>query len=410
MIAIRDCKLYIGLYPASRIAEQYGTPVYVYDEDTIIERVKEVKYSIDGVVSRIYYSLKANPNPYIAWLLYSEGLGLEAVSPGELYLAHRLGVDPSRVMFTGNSTSIEDLYYAVRLGVEINVDSASSAKKLCRLGYRGEVGIRVNPLFGAGYHKYTITGGHGSKFGVAPSQVGSVASLLRECGISVKRLHAHVGSGIADPGLYVEVFEFLYGLARDIGSVEELDIGGGFAVPYKPTDKRFPWRRFGEMLRQAIEDLGAENYEVIVEPGRYFVAEAGVLLARVADVKEDHGVIIVGTNTGINHLIRPALYNAYHEVIIADNACVRNVALADVVGNVCESSDVLARGRLIPQPREGDIIAILNAGAYAMSMASNYNMRPLPSEIVVTRDNKIIVTRRRQVYEDLVRDYTWWPK
>ncbi len=398
------------MYPASSIAERYGTPVYVYDEDTIVGRVDEVKNSTSGIVSRIYYSLKANPNPYIAWLMYSLGLGLEAVSPGELYIAYRLGVDPSRVLFTGNNVSLEDLAYAVKLGVEINIDSLSSAKKLCRLGYKGGVGVRVNPLFGAGHHEYTITGGRGSKFGVPPGQLRDVVEALDSCGISVKRLHAHIGSGIDDPRLYIEVFEFLYSLAQEIGSVEELDIGGGFAVPYRPTDKRFPWSKFSEMLKQAIDDLGARGYNIAIELGRYFVAEAGILLARVTDVRRAEGVLVVGTDTGVNHLIRPALYNAYHEVVIVDRACQQPMFLADIVGNLCESSDVLARGRLVPHPQEGDIVALLNAGAYGISMASNYNMRPLPAEVVVTRDGRIVLTRRRQTYDDLVRDYTWWPK
>jgi len=409
LIVVRGCSLYIGGLKASSIAEEFGTPLYVYDEDTVARRAEEVLSSTRGVVSQVLYSLKANPNPYIAHTLYSMGLGLEAVSPGEVILAVRLGADPSRIMFTGSSVSLEDLEIVLGYGVEVNVDSASAARKLCRLGYRGAVGVRVNPRFGAGYHRYTVTGGRRVKFGVAMDELRGVVEELRSCGIAVKRLHAHMGSGISDPGMYLELLKLLVRLAREVGGIEELDLGGGFAVPYRRGDPRFPWRLFSEMLRSAVEELEAGEYRLIIEPGRYLVAESGVLLARVTDVKVVDGVFIAGTDTGMNHLIRPALYGAYHEAVLADRMCEEASAVVDIVGNLCESGDVLAQNRHLPPPREGDVVAILNAGAYGISMASNYNMRPLPPEVVVDRARRAILVRRRQGFEKLLENFVWWP-
>ncbi len=410
MIDTSGCSLYIGLLKASALATEYGTPLYVYDEDTIIARAKEILTSTEHFPMKILYSIKANPNPYILSLLYSMGFGFEASSPGEILLAAGIGASPSEILFTGSSVSIEDLKVAVELGVEINIDSIYAAKKLCRLNYAGSVGVRINPMFGAGYHEYTITGGSRAKFGVLAEELPNIVSKLKECGIGVKRLHAHLGSGITSPSLYIELLRFLTTLARKIRGVEEIDLGGGFAVPYKHSDKRFPWKVFSEKLREVLEELIADNYTLIIEPGRYLVAESGILLAEITDIKIRSGFLIVGTNTGINHLLRPALYGSYHEVLLVDKLCEKAVVTADIVGNLCESSDIIARNRKIPTPREGDIIAIMNTGAYGISMASNYNLRFLPAEVVVKSSGESILTRRRQSLEQLLESYKWTSK
>ncbi len=410
LIYTSNCSLYVGSFKASSLANQYGTPLYVYDEDTIIRNVQEILSSFNYPRTKVLYSIKANPNPYILQLLYTMGLGFEASSPGEALLAIKIGAEPSRVLFTGSSVSMDDLKIVVELGVEINIDSIYTARKLCRLNYTGSVGVRVNPLFGAGYHEYTITGGFRAKFGVLPSELADVIHELRKCGIQVKRLHSHIGSGIANPSLYIDLLKLLVGMARKIQEVEEIDIGGGFAVPYKQNDKRFPWRIFSKLLRETLEEQKASNYIVTIEPGRYIVAESGILLAEVTDIKTRGNYLIVGVNTGINHIIRPALYNAYHEVLLVDRLCEEEVVTADIVGNLCESSDIIAQDRQLPVPREGDIIAIMNTGAYGISMASNYNLRLLPAEIVVRSSGEPILTRRRQDFKQLLKDYMWPPR
>ncbi len=379
----------------------YSTPVYIYSRSIIESRVLEVKSSLEGLDAVILYSMKANGNPHIIRLFYDWGLGVETVSPGEVYVALNVGVDPESIYFTGNSVSLSDLEFIVNRGVNINVDSLQALKNLCKLGYQGNIGLRINPLLGSGYHPYTITGGLESKFGLLPSEAREAASIASSCGMTIARLHSHIGSGIHDPTIYLRVLELLSGIARELPGVEELDLGGGYAVPYRRGDPRFPWHRFSQMLKEAVERLKLENYKLIIEPGRYLVAESGMLLASVTDVKERGNKLIVGVDTGMNHLIRPALYNAYHEVVVASKACMEGEVVADIVGNICESSDVLARDRLIPRVEVGDVIAILNAGAYGYSMASTYNLRPLPPEVLL-HEGKVKLIRRRQSIEELI--------
>ena len=403
VIDVRGCELVINGIPISRIVEKYGTPLYVYDEDTIVTRISEVLENTRGVVYKIFYSMKANGNPYIVKLVYGRGLGIETVSPGEIYVATRAGVNPSDILFTGSSVSRKDLEFAISMGVNINIDSISALEKLCSLGYRGSIGIRINPMFGAGYHRYTVTGGHRVKFGIPISDVMKAIDVAKRCGIDVVRLHIHMGSGIDRVDLYLKVLEILVDIARKIDSVEELDLGGGFAIPYKPTDRRFPWREFGEKLREKIRGLKADRYRILIEPGRYIIAEAGILITRVTDVKIlPNGIHIIGTDTGMNHLIRPALYGAYHEVIVANKLCEKPSIIVDIVGNLCESGDILAYERKLPRVEEGDIIAIMNTGAYGYSMASNYNLRFLPPEVMISQDGRDILIRKAQTYEDLL--------
>ncbi|MEB3779180.1 MAG: diaminopimelate decarboxylase [Desulfurococcales archaeon] len=389
-----------GVNLIDEVVEVYGSPVYIYSGSIIEARASEVKLPFKGLNIDILYSMKANSNPYIVKFIYDQGLGIETTSPGEVYIALRAGVPPEKIYFLGNSVSREDLSYIVNWGVNINVDSIQSIQYLCELGYSGEIGLRINPLLGSGYHPYTITGGLESKFGVLPSEVSRAFSLASSCNIAISRLHSHVGSGIQDPKVYLSVLEALSELAKRLPSVDELDIGGGFAVPYKRGEPRFPWSEFAGMLTEAVERLGLEDYKLIIEPGRYIVAESGLLLARVTDVKVRGRKLIVGVDTGMNHLVRPALYGAYHEVIVVNKACMEGGVIADIVGNICESSDVLARNRLLPRIEVGDVVAFMNAGAYGYSMASNYNLRLLPPEVFIYK-GKARLIRRRQRFDDL---------
>lgn len=405
LIEIKNCKLYISTNSASRIASYYGTPVYVYDEDTIYLRSREVKAFTDSIGGEAFYSVKANFNPHIISTMLSLGFGLETVSPGELYLASKMNIEPSKVMFTGSSVSIRDLEAASRFGAKINIDSLSAAKKLCKLGYNDPVGIRVNPMFGVGHHEYTVTGGIRSKFGVPLNHLNEIYVELESCGIRIERLHGHIGSGISSTEPYLKLFSILVNAARKKNSIEEIDIGGGFAIPYREEKERFPWKKFREELKEKIDELGADNYKIIIEPGRYLVGEAGLLLAEVTEVRELDGTWIVGTDTGMNHLIRPPLYNSYHKVSLTEDTCRNDLIKADIVGNICESSDYIARDIVLPRPKEGEIIAIMNAGAYGFSMSSNYNLRERPPEIYVRKNGRVILTRKRESIEDFIEKY-----
>lgn len=405
MIIAKDSSLHIGGWYAEELVCRYGTPLYVYDEDTALLRLNEVLSSTRDVVSKILYSMKANSNPSIVKLFYEQGLGIEASSPGEVFIALKSSVKPGEIVFTGNNVSYEDLKYVVKCGVSINIDSLSALRKLQKIGYKGSIGIRVNPLFKYGNHEYFITSGPRAKFGIPLDKVYEIIKEARSYGIVVKRLHAHIGSGIKDTEPYLKLLDILVRAAQKAESVEELNIGGGYAVPYKKDEQRFSWFKFASELKSKKQELNLEDYKIMIESGRYLIAEAGVLLARITDVRKiEEDFYIIGTDTGMNHLIRPALYGAYHEVIVANKACEKPKIRADIVGNLCEGSDIIALNRELPEVSEGDLIAVMNVGAYGFSMASNYNSRLLPAEVLVRRSGEVLVIRRRQSFEQLLKD------
>ncbi len=403
MISRDECSLSIGGVDVWELADQYGTPLYIYDEEVIRHRAKELLEAFTPPLFKVYYSMKANPNPHILGVIREEGLGAEAVSPGEILVALTAGWRPGEILFTGNSLRLEEILWAIDIGVEVNVDSLLILDKLCSQDV--DLGIRINPMIGEGYHEYTVTGGTHAKFGIGMHEAEKAAELTEKCRFRVKRLHAHIGSGVRDPQHYGKVLEILLSLAEKLfPEAEEFDVGGGLHVPYKPGEPRLDARKLAEVLR---ETLGGRRpgTRIIVEPGRYVVAEAGILLARVTDVKAmPDGLYIVGTDTGMNHLIRPALYGAYHDAMIVSRKCSGKRVRANIVGNICESSDVLARNRILPLPGLGDLVAIFDAGAYGFSMASNYNLRVLPAEVMVSSDGSYTVIRSRQEPEQLVEN------
>ncbi len=405
MITTDGRYLCIGGIDVKSLVERYGTPLYVYDEDTMLKRLDEISSNVNGLVYRIYYSMKANSNPSIIKIFYERGLGIGTVSPGEIFIALSSGVDPVDIIFSGNNLSNEDIRYAIDFGVNIDVDSHSSLRKLCRIGFKGEIGIRVNPLFGYGQHRFLVTSGYGAKFGIPINEVYEAVKIAESYKIRIKRLHIHLGSGILSVEPYLKALEVLARIASNIESVEELNIGGGYAVPYRDKDRRFPWQKFRLKLKSKIDELRINHYKILVEPGRYLVAESGVLLTRITDIRRvDRERYIVGTDTGINHIIRPALYNAYHKIVVANRVDEKPSIVADVVGNLCESSDVIGSNRMLPRVSEGDILAVMNTGAYCYSMASNYNSRLLPAEILVRKSGKVIIIRKRQSFRQLIEN------
>jgi diaminopimelate decarboxylase len=297
------------------------------------------------------------------------------------------------------------------LGVLVNVDSLSQLRRYGRMFPGTEVSIRVNPGIGAGHHGYAVTGGV-TKFGVYLDQLGRALDIVREYKLRVVGLHTHIGSGILDPEPYLRAVEVLLDVARRFSSLEFIDVGGGFGVPYRPGERPLDIAYLGSRVSEMVEEFSRRygHVRLRVEPGRYLVATAGVLLVRVVDVKEVEvgGTrrVFVGVDSGMNHLIRPALYGAYHEVVAATKADRPRELVADVVGNVCESGDVLATGVSLPRVEEGDVLAIMNAGAYGYTMSSNYNMRPRPAEVVV-RGGEVRLSRRRETFEDLISTFSW---
>ena len=406
MIRYVDGALYIGSYRARDLAERYGTPLYVYDTDHISEAIRRLRNSLSVVGDvDIYYSMKANSNPHIVRYIHDLGVGIETTSAGEVYIAIESGVDPERIMFTSPGVSLSELHYIIENGVRINVNSIGQLKMICGLDTKPEaIGLRINTGIASGHHRYVATGNPHSKFGISLEDADRAFRIAEECGIAVERLHSHIGSGIADVKPYIDNLSILLNLASKHRSVTEIDIGGGFGIKYRDEDPELDIDDLAEAVSKTIESWVARNSRSVrlaVEPGRFIVARSGVLLARVLDVFLRGGRQVAIVESGFNHLIRPVLYGSYHRVVPAENNGSGELLDTDVYGPLCESGDYLALSRKLPKLSVGDLVAVLDVGAYGMVMASTYNSKPLPAEIMVSGDGVRII-RYRQEFRDLL--------
>ena len=392
------------------VADRFGTPTYVYAESVVRARCAALREAMRGLPVRLLYALKANPAPALLQTIHDEGFGFDAVSPGEAALLAKLGVPARDVLYTTTSTSDDELRAATGLGVRVNVDDVERLDRFGQLHPGAEVVVRFNPGLGAGHHRHVVTAGKEAKFGVPLDQAGEVEAVARRHGLRVVGLHQHIGSGIAQAADLWPAAEALIGLAPRFPELQFVDLGGGFHVPYRPGDTPLDLRRLRtEVAEPAVRLLAelrgpeAPPVEVWFEPGRYPVAEAGVLLARVHTLKPtgpDGRHVFAGTDSGFNHLIRPTLYDAYHGLVNLSNPD-GPLRPYDVVGNVCESGDLFARQREVEELRRGDVLAVLGAGAYGMAMASTYNLRALPAEVLVRPDGTDALLRPRLTPADL---------
>jgi diaminopimelate decarboxylase len=400
----------LGFDPAllRAIAERVGTPVYVYSANLIRAQYHALHDALRDVPHRICYSVKANANLAVLRVLRELGAGADIVSAGELRRALAAGFDPETVVFSGVGKTAAELEEAMRVGIGyLNIESPAELDVAIavarRLGVRARLGIRVNPDVAAETHPYTKTGEKTAKFGVPYDEVvGLARRIAAEPGVTLRALAMHLGSQIADVEPYhrgtVKLLELVAAIrASGIGTLEALDVGGGLAVRYHreriPTPQAFA-AAVGPLLAQA--GLG-----LVCEPGRYLVANAGVLLTRVLYRKHAGGKEFVIVDAGMTDFVRPSHYQAHHDIVpLHDGACPEEVV--SVVGPVCESGDFLALDRTLPAVRPGDCLAVLGAGAYGFVMSSTYNQRPRPPEVLVEGD-RYYVARQRETLDDLLR-------
>lgn len=379
-----------------RLAEEHGTPVYVTSAGTVRTRVRAVREAFPE--AEICYAAKANGNPHLLRLLRSEGTGVDTVSLGEVLAAERAGFGAEEIVYTGVFPPDEELAAVARRGLRVNVNSEADLERLAEFEVRGEVGLRVNPLVGAGHHDHVVTGGPGAKFGVPLDRAADAYARGRELGLAVTGLHMHIGSGIRDPEPILEGAAVLAELVGRLRSrdhpVELVDVGGGWGVPYRPGDSGMDVGALADGVRGRLPD----DVRLTVEPGRYLVAESTVLVTRVTAVEPP----FVGVDAGMNTHLRPALYDAHHHVSSLEEREGPGRTV-HVVGPVCETADVLGRDRVLPAPRAGDLLAVHTVGAYGSVMASRYNGRPLPGEVLVDGDGARVI-RRAETREDLFRD------
>jgi diaminopimelate decarboxylase/aspartate kinase len=369
-----------------------GTPRYVYDLGTVRQHARALA-SI-GAVERRFYAIKANPHPDILRLLEADGFGFECVSAGEL--AHVFGLfpnlDPTRVLFTPSFAPRDEYAIARKRDVWITLDSLYPLQHWPELFRGRQIWLRLDPGFGRGHHEKVRTGGHAAKFGLPLAQLDEFLAAARALDVRIFGLHAHLGSGITDPSHWRDVLGQLAAVAEGIGTVVALNIGGGLGVPPETDAAPFDVDALARALAEARASI--PQYVLWMEPGRYLVAEAGVLLLRATQVVDKGGLRRVGTDGGMNALLRPALYNAWHEIVNLSRFDEAATELVDIVGPICESSDVLARRRSLPPTREGDVLLVATAGAYGMVMSSDYNLRDRPQEIALEAEVADVVAAR----------------
>ncbi len=406
----RDGELYCDDVSATRLAERWGTPLYVYSAKTIRHHYQVLSdaFAPADEPPLICYSVKANSNLHVLRELSALGAGFDVVSGGELSRVREIGGDPQKVVYAGVGKTTAEIANAIDAGILLfNVEAESELERiaLCAQEAGTEVGvaIRVNPDVDPKTHRYITTGKRENKFGVDLDGARQTIALARDLdGVVCRGLHIHLGSQITATAPYVEgirrVLDFLDREPEICSEVRYLDIGGGFGVHYEGKEG-LPATQFADAI---LPELAGRGLRIVLEPGRFIMANAGVLLTRVVTTKMSGGRRFVICDAGMNDLIRPSLYQAYHRIepVLRKESDAK--VLTDIVGPICETGDFLGLDRDLPEVAEGDLVAVFTAGAYAFTMSSNYNTRSRPAEVMVDGNADRLV-RRRETFEDQIR-------
>lgn len=392
-----------GGMPVTEIAEEYGTPVYVTDEQRLRENYRNIYGAFSRFMNtRIHYACKANTNLAILRILESEGSCIDAVSIGEVMSCIKAGFTPDRIMYTGVNVSNEELRAVTDLGVMINIDSVSGLERLAKIREDLPVSFRITPGVGSGHSDKVITGAKGSKFGIPDKDIIKTYLRAKELGFHPKGVHAHIGSGGQSSEPFMDALEVLIGITNELKEngidLEFIDIGGGIGVPYHPNEETMDVNELAMNLTDMIQQE-TDIETIILEPGRYIVCDTTVLLTKCVDIKDAGTKKYVGVDAGFNTLIRPAMYDSYHHVALGNKFGKACTAKYDVVGPICESGDYLAHDRVLPDPAEGDIVVVYDAGAYGFSMSSNYNSRPLCREVLVNNGKAELIRDFERIEE-----------
>jgi diaminopimelate decarboxylase len=388
------------------ICREFGTPLYVYDAEAIAGQVAYFRSAFAGVAPTIKYACKACSNLAILKLMKKLGTGLDTVSPAEIRLGLSAGFKPEEIVFTPNCVDFSEIEQAVETGTVINIESISSLEKFAhKYGGTVPVCIRLNPNISSQVNAEKVDWWHNqSKFGISLSQLETVRSLEASHGLKVNGVHIHSSSVIMSPEVFTEGVRTVFDIAATFDHLTFVDFGGGIKLDVGDGQPVIDLREIGRTLEglytEFCRKLG-RKIDIWFEPGRYLVGNAGTLMAECTVVKQNEVVAFVGLNTGFNHLIRPMFYDAFHEIVNVSNPGGAPNQYT-VVGNLCEI-DNLGHDRTLPEVREKDLIALKSAGAYGFSMASCYNSRPRPAEVLVI-DGQAHLIRRRETYEDMVRN------
>lgn len=408
----RKGSLFFDGFSVKALAEKYDTPLYLLSEKRIRDNYNRLHNALISNYKhlRVYYAAKANTNLTVLRVLQSEGAYLDAVSPGEVFMGLSSGYTPDRILFTGTSVRNDELKFLSGANITVNVDSQSELDRLLKIAVPPVVSVRVNPEVGAGHHSHCITAGPESKFGLTEEDALKAYATAKRARVERFGIHMHIGSGILDLEPYSLAIEKLLNIAKrvhdEIGiEFEFIDIGGGFGVPYNPEDKDLDLTEFSNKIvspfKNRVKEYGLGKPFLCVEPGRYLVCDASILLTTVNTIKITPSKKFVGVDAGFNTLVRPTMYGSYHPILVANKVAQADKETYDVVGPICESGDSLAKERQLPKVEEDDLLAVLNAGAYGFSMSSQYNSRPRAAEVMI-RQGKDVLVRKREELSDLM--------
>ncbi len=385
-------------------ANTYGTPLYVYHAEKIAQQYRDLFKHFDASSTRIFYACKALTNIHILDVIKRAGGNIDCSSINEAKLALHVGFSPDQVLYTSNSVSFEEISEAVGLGIHVNIDSLSNLEKFgAKFGNTFPVGVRVRPNIMAGGNLKISTGHDKSKFGIPVTQLDELKKIQSSFNINISTLHIHTGSEIKDVTVFLQSADVFEQLLPHFPTVNVLDFGGGFKVPYQPDEKGTDMAMLGAEVNKVVAKLSEQFGRKLTawfEPGKYIVSEAGFFIAKVNVLKQSGDIQFAGIDTGLNHLIRPMFYDAYHYI---DNLSHPDKPLQEyaVVGNICET-DTFAWDRAIPTIEEGDLLVFYNAGAYGYEMASNYNARFKPAQVLI-ENGEVKLISRRDSFEDLLQ-------
>lgn len=387
------------------IAGEYGTPLYVYDAEKIKEQYNKLITAFKNTDAIFFYACKALTNINILKYIKSLGANVDCSSINEVKMALRAGFTAEKILYTSNGIAFSEIEEAKELGVIINIDSLSNLEKFGKkFGHSYPVGIRLRPNIMAGGHIKISTGHEKSKFGIPVNQINEIMDIVNSLNIHVNDLHIHTGSEIENVDVFVKGIETLFDIIPHFKELNVIDLGGGLKVPYKKGDTETDINLLAQKVNQLFAshpNPGGKHLQVWLEPGKFLVSECGYFITKVNVIKETQGATFVSVDSGFNHFIRPMFYDAYHRIenISNPNGVEKKYS---VVGNICET-DTFAWDRELNEVREGDYLVFYNAGAYGFQMASNYNSRLRPAEVLV-ENGKSKLIRQRDTFEDLLKN------
>ncbi len=390
--------------PLLDLVKKYETPLYIYDSSIIKRQIDRLNKAFDVPHLDVHFACKALNNINILKLVNQWGAGLDTVSIQEIWTGLKAGFDPSRIIYTPNCVGVDEIEMALELGVQINIDHIETLEYIGHHHPNTKMCIRINPHVMAGGNENISVGHIDSKFGISIYQMPLVERLVKTLGLKINGLHMHTGSDILDAGVFSFASDILFDVAKKFPDLEFLDFGSGLKVPYKEDDVFTDIEELGVILSKKFNDFCKDygrKLSLYLEPGKFLVSECGFFLVKTNVIKQTPSTVFAGVDSGMNHLIRPMLYNAYHQIINVSNPGGKP-RVYNVVGYICET-DTFASNRVVPEIHAGDILCFKNAGAYCFSMSSNYNSRFRPAEVLIHEGTDMLI-RKRETIDDLLKN------